>query len=91
MTLTTAQDARIDSRVTGFLLVALLSFALGIFMSLFLVEHPASFAKPCPATCPRLILMNHGAKAAKDAADGTCDMQIQSPFALDAAGGDAIL
>ena len=90
MTLTTVQDARIDSRVTGFLLVAVLSFALGIFMSLFVVEHP-SLAKPCPATCPRLILMNHGAKAVKDAADGTCGMQMQSPFALDAAGGDAIL
>ena len=92
MSLATPADARIDSSAGGFLLVAVLSFAFGIFLSLLIVDHPqVASERPCPVSCPRLIQMNHRAKAAEDAADGRCDMRWQSPFALDAMGGDAIL
>ena len=60
MFLTATEDARIDSRVATFALIAIFSFALGILISLIIADKPQASTQPtpCPAHCPRLILMS---------------------------------
>lgn len=90
MSLATAEGARIDSGVVGFLVVAIFSFALGIFISLTLVERATPMAqRPCTAPCERLILMNNGAAAAGDRDAGSCGMD--APAAFDARRDDTLL
>jgi hypothetical protein len=90
MSLATAEDARIDSGMAGTLLVGVFSFALGIFISLTLVEHAIPLAqRPCTAPCERLILMSLGSAAAADVDAGSCD--ADSPAAFDARRDDTLL
>jgi hypothetical protein len=63
MSLTAIEHARTDSRVAILALVAVFSFALGIFASLIAAERPRTeTAGPvrCPSHCPELILMSTG-------------------------------
>jgi len=90
MSLAMAQDARIDSKVASFLLVAVFSFALGILISLTLVEHAMPMAQqPCTAPCERLILMSLGSPVANDNDAGACD--ANSPTAFDARRDTSLL
>lgn len=80
--LATPKDTPIDSRVGGLLLVAVLSFALGIFASLAVFERPQPITqKPCPVSCPRPILMSYSAASDESAANGVCDVRVPPAFA----------
>ena len=74
MFLTATEDARIDSRIATFALIAIFSFALGILISVVIADKPeaATQPAPCPVHCPRLILMSTQAPPASNAADLLC-------------------
>jgi hypothetical protein len=82
MSLATLDNARIDSKLATFLLVAVFSFAFGIFISLTLVEHAIPMAQqPCTtAPCSRLILMSNGAPSAPSDGPGVCNLTAPSAF-----------
>jgi hypothetical protein len=74
----TIEDARIDSRSATLLLIATLSFALGIFISLLVAARPEAGTRApvrCPEHCPRLILMSTQPAALPDAVNPTCGPQ----------------
>jgi hypothetical protein len=69
------EDARIDSRSATLLLIATLSFALGIFISLLVAARPEAGTRApvhCPEHCPRLILMSTQPAALPDVINPSC-------------------
>jgi hypothetical protein len=81
MSLTGTNNARIDSRVAGMLLVAVFSFAAGILLSLTLVNHGTPLAgAPCVYHCPRLILMGDGTHWTDDDI-GACEASTRNGLA----------
>jgi hypothetical protein len=80
MSIAAPHDTRIDSRFTTFLLVAVLSFALGVSISLFVAGQPQPVAPstPCPTHCPKLILMSTRAPALGE----RCEEPFEGPAAF---------
>jgi hypothetical protein len=77
------EDARIDSRSATILLIATLSFALGIFISLLVAARPEAGTRApvrCPQHCPRLILMSTQPSAAPDAVNPSCGLEEPAAF-----------
>jgi len=76
MSIAAQNDTRIDFRPATFLLVAVLSFAFGIGISLIVAGRPeAAPPTPCPMHCPRVILMS----TKTPAHDDRCEVPVDLP------------
>jgi hypothetical protein len=86
MSIAAQNDTRIDFKLATFLLVAVISFAFGIGISL-VVEgrHEAAPPTPCPTHCPRVMLMSTKPPAHED----RCEMPVDLPSGFEPASVSA--